>query len=72
MARISGVDLPKNKQVQIALTYVFGIGNTLSSQILAKTKISPDVRVKDLSEDEILRLRDAVSGFITESLESSS
>lgn len=60
MARISGVDLPRNKRVEISLTYIFGVGLTTSHQILAKTGINPDTRVKDLSEDEVTRLREVI------------
>jgi len=60
MARISGVDLPRNKRVEISLTYIFGIGLTSSHEILAKTGVSPDTRVKDLSEDEVIRLREVI------------
>ena len=60
MARISGVDLPRNKRVEISLTYIFGIGLTSSHEILAKTGVSPDTRVKDLSEDEVVRLREVI------------
>jgi small subunit ribosomal protein S13 len=60
MARIAGVDLPRNKRVEVALTYIYGIGPSLSKKILAETGVSPDTRVKDLTEDEITRLRDAV------------
>ena len=60
MARISGVDLPRNKRVEISLTYIFGIGLTTSHEILAKTGVSPDTRVKDLSEDEVIRLREII------------
>ena len=60
MARISGVDLPRNKRVEISLTYIFGIGLTSSHQILAKTGVNPDTRVKDLSEDEVIRLREVI------------
>ena len=52
MARISGVDLPKNKRIEIALTYIYGIGRTSANKILAQAGISPDVRVKDLSEED--------------------
>ncbi|CAO5175412.1 ribosomal protein S13 [Frankia sp. AiPs1] len=58
MARISGVDLPREKRVEIALTYIFGIGRSRSRDTLAATEINPDTRVRDLSEDEIVRLRD--------------
>ena len=60
MARISGVDLPRNKRVEISLTYIFGVGLTTSHEILAKTGINPDTRVKDLSEDEVIRLREVI------------
>ncbi len=58
MARISGVDLPNNKRVEIALTYIFGIGRTLSNEILEKCGINPDTRVKDLTEDEVAKIRE--------------
>ncbi len=57
MARIAGVDLPREKRVEIALTYIFGIGLTTSKKILETTKVSPDTRIKDLTEDEEQRLR---------------
>ena len=57
MARIAGVDLPKNERVEIGLTRIFGIGRTLSQKILAETQISPDTRVKDLSNEEIVKIR---------------
>ncbi|MBE3576765.1 MAG: 30S ribosomal protein S13 [Limnochordales bacterium] len=60
MARIAGVDLPREKRIEIALTYIFGIGLSTSREILAKTQINPDTRVKDLTEDEISRLRDVI------------
>ncbi len=60
MARIAGVDLPNNKRVEIGLTYIFGIGLTTSKQILKDTGINPDVRVKDLSEDDISKLREYI------------
>jgi small subunit ribosomal protein S13 len=66
MARLSGVDLPKNKQVIIALTYIFGIGPSISEGILKTTSIEPTKRVKDLSEDEILKIRDAIAVFPVE------
>lgn len=61
MARISGVDLPRNKRIEIGLTYVFGIGLKTSQRILEKLGIGFDTRVKDLSEDEIVKLRAAIS-----------
>ncbi len=60
MARIAGVDLPREKRVEIGLTYIFGIGRTRSNEILAKTGINPDIRVKDLSEDDVAKLREAI------------
>ncbi|HEY8393078.1 MAG TPA: 30S ribosomal protein S13 [Capillibacterium sp.] len=60
MARIAGVDLPKDKRLEIALTYIYGIGLTLSREILAKTGINPDTRVRDLTEDEIAKLREVI------------
>ena len=60
MARISGVDIPNNKRVEIALTYIYGIGLKSSKDILAKTGIDPDIRAKDLTEDDIAKLRDEI------------
>jgi small subunit ribosomal protein S13 len=60
MARISGVDLPREKRVEIGLTYIFGIGLTTSQKLLERTGISPDTRVRDLTDDEVNRLRDIV------------
>ena len=60
MARISGVDIPNEKRVEIALTYIYGIGRSTARKILAATGISPDTRAKDLTEDEIARLRDEI------------
>jgi small subunit ribosomal protein S13 len=57
MARIAGVDLPRNKRIEIALTYIFGIGNTTAHHILKATGVDPDRRVHDLSDDEVNRLR---------------
>lgn len=57
MARIAGVDIPKDKRAIIALTYVFGIGPAISSKVLQQAKVSPDTRVKDLTDDEIARIR---------------
>ncbi|HEY6071859.1 MAG TPA: 30S ribosomal protein S13 [Anaerolineales bacterium] len=61
MARIEGVDLPRNKRVEVGLTYIFGIGPTRAQQILAQTKVSPDTRVKDLSEADVSALREYIS-----------
>lgn len=60
MARISGVDLPRDKRVQYGLTYIYGIGLTTSNQILAATGINPDTRVKDLTEDDVSKIRDYI------------
>jgi len=60
MARISGVDIPNNKRVEIALTYIFGIGRESANKILTATGINPDTRAKDLDEDEIAALRDEI------------
>ena len=57
MARIAGVDLPKNKRVEIGLTYIFGIGRTTATKILKETSINPDTRVKDLTETDVAALR---------------
>ena len=60
MARIAGVNLPLNKRTEIGLTYVHGIGSSTSKKILADTGVSPDTRIGDLTEDEVIKLRDAV------------
>jgi small subunit ribosomal protein S13 len=60
LARIAGVDLPREKRVEIGLTYIFGIGLTTSQQILRETGISPDTRVRDLTEEEVVRLREFI------------
>ncbi|AOZ93382.1 30S ribosomal protein S13 [Paenibacillus crassostreae] len=60
MARIAGVDLPRDKRVEIALTYIFGIGKTTSQKILKDTGISSDTRVRDLTEDEVSKLRETI------------
>ncbi|HHT05489.1 MAG TPA: 30S ribosomal protein S13 [Hydrogenispora sp.] len=60
MARIAGVDLPRDKRLEVALTYIYGIGLSLSREILAKTGVSPDTRVRDLTEDEISKLREVI------------
>jgi small subunit ribosomal protein S13 len=65
MARIEGVDLPRNKRVEIGLTYLFGIGLTRSHEILAATKVSPDIRIKDLTEAEVAALRDHIGKHYT-------
>jgi len=60
MARIAGVDLPRDKRVEIALTYIFGIGKPTSQKILSQTGVNPDTRVKNLAEEEINKLRDVI------------
>jgi len=60
MARLAGVDLPREKRLEVALTYIYGIGRTRSKEILAGTGISPDLRVRDLSDDDSARLRDFI------------
>ena len=65
MARISGVDLPRDKRVEIALTYIFGIGRKTASDIVAATGINPDTRVKDLTEDEVSKLSNYINNNIT-------
>jgi small subunit ribosomal protein S13 len=67
MARIAGVDIPREKRVEIALTYVFGIGPTRAAQVLAATGVNPNTRVRDLTESEAAKLREAVErGFKVE------
>ena len=60
MARIAGVDLPREKRVEIGLTYIYGIGRTRSNKILAEAGVNPDTRVKDLTEDEVIKLREVI------------
>ena len=60
MARIAGVDLPNDKRIEIALTYIYGIGRTSADKIIADTGINPDTRVKDLTEDEVAKIRDQI------------
>jgi small subunit ribosomal protein S13 len=62
MARLVGVDLPREKRVEIALTYIFGVGRTRAQQALAETGISPDTRVKDLTDEDLVKLRDYLAG----------
>jgi small subunit ribosomal protein S13 len=61
MARIEGVDLPRNKRVEVGLTYLYGIGPTRARQILTATRVSPDTRIKDLTESEVAALREFIS-----------
>ena len=65
MARIAGVDIPNNKRVEIALTYIYGIGRKSANDILAATGVNPDTRAKDLTEDEIAKLRDEIEKSYT-------
>jgi small subunit ribosomal protein S13 len=60
VARIAGVDIPRNKRVEVALTYIFGIGPTSAKQIIAKTNVDPDTRVNNLTEEEVNRIRETV------------
>ncbi|MFC4465137.1 30S ribosomal protein S13 [Streptomyces xiangluensis] len=64
MARVSGVDIPRDKRVEVALTYVFGIGRTLSQKTLAETGVNPNARVRDLSEEELVKIREYVDNNI--------
>ena len=66
MARISGIDLPKNKRVEIGLTYVYGISRALSNKILKQANVDPDTYVKDLTEDEIIRIREVIKDYRVE------
>ena len=65
MARIAGVDIPNNKRVEIALTYIYGIGRKSANDILAQTGINPDTRAKDLTEEEVAKLRDVIESSYT-------
>lgn len=62
MARIAGVDIPRDKRVEVSLTYIYGIGRSTSQEILAKADVDPDTRVRDLSEAEVTRLRQIIDG----------
>ena len=66
MARLAGVDIPRDKRVVIALTYIYGIGRTRSNEVLAATEISPDIRVKDLTDDQLIALRDSIEAYKVE------
>lgn len=66
MARIAGVDLPRNKRVVVGLTYIYGIGRTRSEAILEKTGVDPTARIRDLTEDEVGLLRDAIGEYTVE------
>ncbi|MFE4829005.1 30S ribosomal protein S13 [Streptomyces sp. NPDC056672] len=64
MARLAGVDLPREKRVEVALTYVFGIGRTRSKETLAATGVDPDVRVRDLAEEDLVKIREYVDAHL--------
>jgi small subunit ribosomal protein S13 len=61
MARIAGIDLPKEKRIEVALTYIFGIGPALSKRVLAKASVNPDIRVKNLKDDELARIQNSIN-----------
>ena len=65
MARLVGVDLPRDKRIEVGLTYIYGIGLTTSKKILAETGVNPDIRVKDLSEEDLGKLRDYIQEKLT-------
>ena len=65
MARISGVNIPLNKRVEIGLTYIFGIGRSTANQLLAEVGVEPDRKVRDLTEDEVVKLREAIDNELT-------
>ena len=65
MARLFGVDLPREKRIEIGLTYIYGIGNTTAKKIIAETGIDPNVRVKDISEDDIQKIREYIDKNLT-------
>ena len=64
MARIEGVDLPRDKRVEIALTYIYGVGRTTSKKLLAQTGVNPDIRVRDLTENQVQSIRDAIGASL--------
>ena len=66
MARIAGVDLPRENRIEIGLTYIYGIGLTSSQKILAKANVNPDIRVKDLTDDQVQAIRNAMEGYTVE------
>ena len=65
MARISGVNIPLNKRVEIGLTYIYGIGRSTSNKLLSEVGVEPDRKVRDLTEDEVVKLRDLIDGSLT-------
>ena len=66
MARISGVDLPRDKRIEVGLTYIFGIGPTTATKIIADTGVNPDTRVRDLTEDDVAKLRSGIEKYKVE------
>ena len=66
MARIAGVDIPREKRVEISLTYIYGIGKTLSNKILKKVNINPDTRVKDLTDEQVNEIRKEITNYTVE------
>ena len=66
MARIAGIDLPRDKRVEVALTYIYGIGQSRSKEILDKAKVNPDTRVQDLSSDEVAQIRTVIGNYKVE------
>jgi small subunit ribosomal protein S13 len=62
MARLVGVDLPRDKRIEVALTYIYGIGRTRAQQVLTETGVNPDMRVHELGDEELVKLRDAIDG----------
>ena len=65
MARLFGVDLPRGKRIEIGLTYIYGIGNTTAKKIIAETGVNPDIRVKDISEDDLQKIREYIDKNLT-------
>ncbi len=65
MARIAGIDLPRDKRIEIALTYIYGIGQKTATKILGETGVDPDIRVKDMSEDDVAKLREYIDHNLT-------
>jgi small subunit ribosomal protein S13 len=65
MARIAGIDLPRDKRIEVALTYIFGIGQKTATKIIKETGVNPDVRVKDMSEDDVAKLREYIDHNLT-------
>lgn len=68
MARIAGIDIPRDKRVVISLTYVYGIGKTTAQEVLKEAGVSEDTRVRDLTEDELTRIRQAIDSYTTEGI----